>query len=339
MVIRNVAFEGGGMKGMVYMGCCKFLYTHKMLGDIKAVSGSSIGAVFVLLLVILKSCEITMDDLESIVLSFNLSKLFKFPSVLEYPQAVSTFMDDFGVMDGIVMENVFGEILKKYFGKSEISFIELYEKTGVEMVLTGTNLSKMRTDFFSHVTDPDMWVKHAMRISCTYPFVFKPVMYHNNMYVDGGLYHNFPITYWDKDTQNNETIGFSITTKEVRDRTFPDITNVTDYSFRIINSMIENINEKNYTEYDPLKRITKNDYRNIEIVTSDTIDASNFDLPLDDLETLYAQGFNTTASYFEIKERIDNNDIDFESKVKNRDPEPESCLSRFCCCLTNCFRS
>ena len=56
-----------------------------------------------------------------------------------------------------------------------------------------------------------MRVLDALQITMSIPFMFKPVLYNDNYYVDGGLYDPYPIKY----AKNlNKTIGIFLKKNE-----------------------------------------------------------------------------------------------------------------------------
>jgi len=44
----------------------------------------------------------------------------------------------------------------------------------------------------NHKTDPDLLLYKAITMSSAFPFVFKPIEYNGEYYIDGGLCNNFP---------------------------------------------------------------------------------------------------------------------------------------------------
>ncbi|MCY8177299.1 patatin-like phospholipase family protein, partial [Bacillus inaquosorum] len=56
---RNLVFEGGGVKGIAYVGALEILEEHKILKSIRRVGGTSAGAIVALLVGLgYSSCEI-----------------------------------------------------------------------------------------------------------------------------------------------------------------------------------------------------------------------------------------------------------------------------------------
>jgi predicted acylesterase/phospholipase RssA len=77
----------------------------------------------------------------------------------------------------------------------KITFKQLYDKTQKELVLTGYNVSTGMTECFDHLTHPNMEVLLAIRITMCIPMIFRPIIYNNQMYIDGSFVEPVPIRF------------------------------------------------------------------------------------------------------------------------------------------------
>lgn len=95
----------------------------------------------------------------------------------------------------------------------DLTFFEFYYLTKVDLVITGTNVSKGRSLYLSVYHTPDFPVIDAVSISMNLPIIFKPIyvnytvhkqkdLKYNDLYkglwVDGGMLNNFPIHAFDE---------------------------------------------------------------------------------------------------------------------------------------------
>ena len=127
---------------------------------------------------------------------------------------------------------------------SSVTFKDFFNMTGVDLVVTGTNVSKNRTAYFSVGYTPDFSVAEAVAISMSIPLIFKPVLidgdvnrsaspeYNENyrgLWVDGGMLNNYPIHAFDNTNrvfgltfQNNTNSvgGFTVATPTTEERPF-----------------------------------------------------------------------------------------------------------------------
>ena len=188
---------GGGARGLVYIPCIRILEKYNILKDLKVIIGTSVGA----LIGMLYNIGYSGIELEKIFLKFN-------PGDYNWinENNILNYFNKFGINSGEGFEKSLIIFLKHKGLYADITFKELYKKTNKKLVITGTNLSKSRLEYFDYITTPDMKIIQAMRISACIPLYFTPVKYKNDIYIDGGLLENFPISYI-KDEELINTIG------------------------------------------------------------------------------------------------------------------------------------
>ena len=103
----------------------------------------------------------------------------------------------YGLCSGDELENWLGSLIAKLTGNKDITFLQLYNKYNKKLIITGTDIQQRKIDYFSHINNPDMLIRTAIRISTSIPFLFAPVHYNNTVYVDGGVLENFPFKACD----------------------------------------------------------------------------------------------------------------------------------------------
>ena len=70
---RNLVFEGGGVRGIAYVGALEVLDKEGILKDIKRVAGTSAGAM----VAVLVGLRYTADELKEILWDLNFKKLYR----------------------------------------------------------------------------------------------------------------------------------------------------------------------------------------------------------------------------------------------------------------------
>ena len=70
---------------------------------------------------------------------------------------------------------------------------ELYEFSKKELIVYTIELESFTLVEVSYKTHPDLRVIDAVTMSCAIPYIFEPVCYQEQYYIDGGLLCNFPI--------------------------------------------------------------------------------------------------------------------------------------------------
>jgi predicted acylesterase/phospholipase RssA len=79
-------------------------------------------------------------------------------------------------LDQRMLEAAGGRAFGVVHGSETIGFSTLFELTGVDLVITGTNVTRGRPAMFSRRLTPDFPVVDAVTISMSLPVVFKPAL-------------------------------------------------------------------------------------------------------------------------------------------------------------------
>lgn len=197
---KYLVFNGGGLKGVSFIGCLKAMHDLDLIQDVRGVAGSSAGAI-VSLCVVLGMRPATMVELcrENMTSDINLSVL--------------SMLKSYGMNNGAFLQKCVDAIFEKSNYSLEVTFRELYYETHIMLHVTGSCLNTGGVVQFNHIEHPDMSVRDAVVISCRIPILFEPVIINDSMYVDGCLADHYPIDIFPKDDQ----LGFFITTDTSND--------------------------------------------------------------------------------------------------------------------------
>ncbi len=82
---------------------------------------------------------------------------------------------------------------------------QLYDMTDKMFVCVGTNITKLKTDYFNYINHPNIKCTDSVKISCNIPLVFQKIKYNGCYYVDGAMVNNFAVDYANKKT--NKILG------------------------------------------------------------------------------------------------------------------------------------
>jgi len=284
-VITNLVFEGGGIKGIAFVGAMRYLEENDILSNIKNIIGSSAGSLVASFLTIGYSA----DELEKILKDTDYC-IFR-DNTIGLIRNCIRIMKNYGFYKGDKYLEWLGERIKDKTGNSDITFKQIYDTYGINLVITGTNLNKAQVIYFNHENYPDMPIRLAIRISCSIPLVFKCVKYEDDIYVDGGVLDNYPIWYFDN---YEETLGFKLVNPDEKqdDLIYHNnlkINNIIDYCNSVLNAMLNQIDRLH----------VKNDYweRTITINTFN-ISATDFKINLEQKDQLINEGYLSTKNFF-----------------------------------------
>ncbi|XP_014785272.1 uncharacterized protein LOC106880001 [Octopus bimaculoides] len=193
---ENLIFEGCGAKAFAYAGAIKVLEKTGILSNIKRFSGAGTGAIVACLLAAGFSC----NSLQQTV-SEHLEKFLSDNQCTdEIPQ--DEMFEKFGWNSGQKFFDWFGDILTQKCGNADITFQELYNRTGKELCIVAVNLNRMKEEYFHPKTTPDVVVRRAVLMTISVPGMSQPVKFSvadspESYYLDGGMLCNYPIHCFD----------------------------------------------------------------------------------------------------------------------------------------------
>lgn len=191
---RNLVFEGGGVKGVAYVGAMDVLERSGIVANIDRVAGTSAGA----LMAVMVGLGYGSDEIGNIMMGIDFKKF------MDGHFCLIRLFRKFGLYKGDYFRKLVAEIIKDKTGDGEVTFadIERMRTEGClfkEIYLVGTDLSTGCSVVFNYENTPDMKIADAARISMSIPLMFGAVIDNDNVYVDGGLLANYPVKVFDID--------------------------------------------------------------------------------------------------------------------------------------------
>lgn len=273
---KNFVFEGGGVKGIAYLGALEVIGDRGILSGIERIGGTSAGAIHAVLLGLGFNQKETKDILWS--LNFNLIMDDSWGLIKDTHRLI----EEFGWCKGEFFRNWIGKLIKQKTGNSESTFADIEvmkaQRGFKSMYFLGTNLSTGFSEVFSAEHTPRICIADAVRISMSIPLFFAARRSgRGDVYIDGGVLDNYPIKLFDRakyldsshfnETDyyrkinaqisglqrpispylyNKETLGFRLDTLEeigmFRDHAEPPhakIDSFFDYTWALINTVLE----------------------------------------------------------------------------------------------------
>ena len=206
MNYKNLVFEGGGVKGVAYVGGLQVLEDQGVLQNIERVAGTSAGAITSCLV----SLKYSPADITNTITNMDLGSF-------DDKEGLFKKMRDYGIHPG----NTFLAWIKKQIvasshGFSEDATFEDFEKAGcLDLRVFSSDIYTHMVKEFSYRKTPKVIVAEAVRASMSIPMYFNAWQFSNNnpdnhLYVDGGMVYNYPITAFDEGSVNMETLGFRL---------------------------------------------------------------------------------------------------------------------------------
>lgn len=319
---RNLVFEGGGMKGIAYVGAMKVLEKEGILENINRVGGTSAGSINAVLFASGYSTQETSKIMGS--LNFNDFKDDSWGVLRD----MNRLREEYGWYKGDFFKEWIGDLLKKKTGSSTSTFKSLKECTGKDLYVYASNLSTNYGEVYSPEHTPRMRVVDAVRRSMSIPLFFRAVRDdRDDVFVDGGVINNYPVKLFDRQkyiddreliripryyeaenthladkspksspyVYNKETLGFRLDSDAeigfFRDGQEPQhekVENFLDYSMQLIKTVLSVQNSQHLHE---------DDWHRTVYIDTLGVKTTEFDLSDSRKKSLISSGKKSTENY------------------------------------------
>ncbi|GAL22079.1 possible membrane protein [Vibrio maritimus] len=306
-LFKNLIFEGGGVKGLTYLGALEVLEQKILMHSIERVGGTSAGAINAVLL----SLDYTHQEMHDILWKLDFGNFLD--EDWGFVRDAKRLTEEFGWYKGDYFRSWIAELIEAKTGNPESTFAELesmkIQKGFRSIYLVGTNISTSFSEVFSAENTPNVCIADAVRISMSIPLFFSAKRsLRGDVYVDGGLLRNYPIKLFDyqhfiEDTApvglrilNKETLGFRLDSKEdidcFRDHKEPkkrEINDLFDYTAALINTVLE---------AQQSRHLNSEDWKRTVYIDTKGVNTTDFDLSDERKAMLVQSGRDGCEHYF-----------------------------------------
>jgi NTE family protein len=295
--VKNLVFSGGSSKGFSYLGVIKAFYEFGILDHLEEISGTSIGALFAVIV----SLKMTPNDIISIFMEIDLNWLHNLNS-----DSILHLINKYGLDNGNNLEKFLESVVSIRFPNlkpSEVTFLDLWTYNPIKINITGSKVYQgiIEPQLYNHILTPKMSIVKALRISMSIPPLFSPINDDTGHLVDGGIINNYPIDFY-KDKLDS-TIGVLCSEKIINEK----CKNVVDIYKSIIVYMI--------TKETLMK---KNKYLDNTIIIESSIQMFHiFNLSQEEKSNIINLGYQLTKQYLVLKGySLKEHDVENENKNK-----------------------
>jgi NTE family protein len=325
---KNLVFEGGGVKGIAYVGALQELEKKNILQNIKRIGGASAGAI----MAVLVGLKYTPEEIKDILWEMDFNNFLDDSWGLI--RDTNRLIHEFGWYKGDFFRTFIGNIIKKKTENSESTFADIKDLGFLDLYFIGTNLSTHFSEIFSFEHTPKMCVADACRISMSIPLFFAAKRsVRGDVYVDGGMLINYPIKLFDFEKYkecdfpsttpeyysehnelpttkekmffNTETLGFRVdSNKEIsvfRDHSEPEHHKIDDffsYAWELISTLIDS--EHNI-------HLHSDDWKRTVYIDSLGVSTVDFNLKDEIKQKLIVSGVDGINNYFNWYDLENNN--------------------------------
>mgnify|MGYP000411522423 CR=1 FL=1 len=228
----KLVIAGGAIKSLSAIGSIAYLEETQLVDNIKHFIGTSAGSIICLFMVLgYKAQEIVKFLNENIVrdevANVNIEDFFG-------------IIDNYGLNLGKNLEVFLSSVVYEKLKVKDVTFLDLAKHTGKNIIVCVANLTKEKEEFWCVDTVPNMSVVKAIKTSCSLPILFTPTKYNGDLYLDGGLYNNFPIDYFSKSASDiKDILGINIVSSSKK-----TVDTFVDYITKIFHTVINRLTKE-----------------------------------------------------------------------------------------------
>jgi len=234
MTIKHLVFSGGAYKGLYFLGALDHLNKNNFynIENIETINAVSIGSLIAVLLCL----KIPIKDMIEFIINKPLKKIFYIDM-----ENIFNINDDLGIYD----KKLFIEMYYSFFGSlgldcTTMTLKELYEYSGIELVITTVRMTGWVVEDFSYKTHPDLSVLDATYMSSSLPFIIKPMKYNDSYYLDGGLINSYPLDRcMDCGYENEEILSLIAKNEKVSNLIKTDNPNVFTFGWCVLSNILK----------------------------------------------------------------------------------------------------
>ena len=311
--IECVVCSGGGVVGISMLGALQVLRERKILQNVKYLVGSSSGAIISSLVALGASNEFIQHKLSSV----NLSSLFTIVGhSLNYKNVINKYLCAYYAIPELIMNlglcssqpfmDWFATCIEELGYSTDLTFADLYNNTGIHLVITTSCLNTKTTLYLSRSSYPYMKVIDAINASILLPFIFKPIQMYDPHFSlekplilsDGGLLTNLGLNVCDVISPDGEIIGFNRKTigfLPIDDGKFyPDyfnIENILEYSLAVIKTLHNQIHLEQTNQPYFWERVVP--------IETGNINSIDFDISVESMKFLIESGYKAATKFLD----------------------------------------
>ena len=278
MYYDTLYLTAGGVHGYSILGAVSVLEQVGLIKNLKKIIGISVGSLISLLLIL----KFSTSEIFKVFKSRDIEDIY-FNSQLNNTNLILNLMNNLGANNGNGISRLLQLFLASRNLDINLTFKDLYEYNNIELVIIASNITDGKLKYFSHKLTPDCSVLIAIKASCAIPFIFNPVIYENNVLIDGA--------FFDVDTNtvvDDKTLTIRLSSDKNDNLDLQDI-NIFQY-FRVL--------------FDYMRKFEHNDDKAHTIKLVFKTGGINFNLSKDDKQSMFNYGVCETLNFVKYKRRL-----------------------------------
>jgi NTE family protein len=185
-MIDTLVLSGGGPSGVAYAGILKALTDYDILkrNELNEIITTSVGIIFSILYLL----DYTILQIEKIVLETDLTKILNTDDL-----EIDDLLVKFGLFSNQQIGDSISSFIRHKTQKNDLTLKELYDYSKIILTVKVYNVDRGKTEYLNYKNTPDISLTKLSMMTTAIPYLFQPVEFEKDLYVDGGLKGHFPI--------------------------------------------------------------------------------------------------------------------------------------------------
>ena len=185
-MIDTLILSGGGPSGVAYAGILKALTNYNILkrDELNEIITTSVGIVFAILYLL----DYNILQIEKIVLEADITKILNMDDL-----EIDNLLVKFGLFSNKQIGDSISSFIRHKTNKNDLTLKELYDYSKIVLTVKVYNVDIGKTEYLNYKNTPDISLTKLSMMTSAIPYLFQPVEFENELYVDGGLKGHFPI--------------------------------------------------------------------------------------------------------------------------------------------------
>lgn len=231
------------MKGLAYIGALRALEAHGVIQHILEITGSSIGALFGLLVAIgYTSTELT-EEWTSIGIDMTKDSNPN-PDI-----SIQNLIDQYGFDDGTRIDSLIGYFLSKKGYPPLATFQDLFAATPDRFSCVVSNVNERKPMILSATTTPELRLVDAIHMSMSLPVFFTHGKLSGDIIVDGGITCNLPVDLLFSKKPRDSVLAFYLRGLRMD---APDLSSFESFIGEIMSCLLKQIEDYELEKYNHL---------------------------------------------------------------------------------------
>ncbi len=125
-------------------------------------------------------CRLSLPIMQKLSLTINYLDLYDLDDL-------DDLFENNGLFSNKRIGDIISSILYTIYKTRNMTLLEFYKKTGKHFICKVYNLSKKQDEYICYKTHPDLSIITLVQMTTCIPIMFKPIIYRNEYFIDGGI--------------------------------------------------------------------------------------------------------------------------------------------------------